>query len=267
MEPISTAISIGLPLISTLIGEALAAGDQAKADRLMAQAAAQYGPEATKELEAVHFQQLGPSAMEGVTADPEAVAMQRQALRGLQEAATTSGLTAAERADFDQAMSDAAQFEQSQRGAIVQDANARGIGGSGFELAQRLAAQQGSADRSHKAGQQAAAAAARRQALAQMQLGQMAGSFREQGFGEDSAKAQAQDAVSRFNTANANQQAMWKYGAQTDLRDKRYGSTMDQASQKQDAADRWRNTASEVGGLASEAFDRYGQRKKKTGGQ
>lgn len=255
--------SSALPIIGGLIAQAVSAGDQDKANQLRAYAQSMYGPDALNQLNAVQSQSMGPSAMGGVNADPQAVEMQREALRGLQEGANTRGLTAAEQADFDQAQNEAGQYEAGQRGAIIDNANARGIGGSGFELASRLAAEQGGAMRASQAAQQAAAAAARRQALAQMQLGQQAGQFREQGFGEGAQKAQAADAVSRFNTQNSNDFAKWRYGQQADIRNHAYDAAQTRADQYSQNAQNTRDAFTGAGSTAGAGLDWYRKNRSK----
>lgn len=197
MEPISTALMVGLPVLFGLLGDAFAAGDREEAERIRQQIADLYGPEALAEAD--RRATVGPSAMGRVQADPQAVAAQRLALRRLQEDAETVGLTDAERAEMAAGMDEAAQYERGQRGAILADAQRRGVGGSGVELAAQLQAQQGGAMRANRAGLEGAAMAARRRALANMQMGQFGGQMRGQGFEEDSAKARAADEIARFN--------------------------------------------------------------------
>lgn len=200
MEPISTALIIGLPILTKALGDALSGNDRAKADELRQQIYNLYGPEALEK--AQQDAQVGQSAMGQVQADPQAVAAQRLALQRLQEDSSTIGLTAPERAEMGAAMDDAAQYERGQREAILQNAQARGMGGSGLELASLLQGQQGGAMRAHAAGRDAAAMAARRRALANMQLGQFGSQLRGQGFGEDADKARAYDAIAQFNANN-----------------------------------------------------------------
>lgn len=196
-ELISTVAMLGLPMLFKALGDALSAGDRAEGARIRQQIADLYGPDALAEAD--RRSTVGPSAMGQVQADPQAVAAQRLALQRMQEDASTVGLTAEERAEMSAGMDEAAQYERGQRGAILQNAQARGVGGSGLELAAQLEAQQGGAMRAHKAGQNAAAMAARRRALANMQMGQFGSQLRGQDFGEKSDRAKAQDVIEKFN--------------------------------------------------------------------
>lgn len=82
------------------------------------------------------------------------------------------------------------------------NARARGIGGSDLETVSRLVANQGAAT---QGARQAVDVAALREARRDQALAQQAGlasQIRGQDFGESSARASAQDAINRYNTAN-----------------------------------------------------------------
>lgn len=90
--------------------------------------------------------------------------------------------------------------ERGGREAIMQDAAARGISGSGIEAASQMANQQGSATRMANQGFQAAADANQRQMQAVGQLSAM-----------DAQKAAAQDSINQFNKTN---QMNWAQNAE-----------------------------------------------------
>lgn len=81
--------------------------------------------------------------------------------------------------------------ERGSREAILQNAQERGVAGSGIEMASQLANQQGAATRLANQGFQAAADANQRQIQAVQGLASM-----------DAQKAAAQDAINQFNSAN-----------------------------------------------------------------
>lgn len=81
--------------------------------------------------------------------------------------------------------------ERGSREAILQNAQERGVAGSGIEMASQLANQQGAATRMANQGFQAAADANQRQMQAVQGLASM-----------DQQKAAAQDAINQFNAAN-----------------------------------------------------------------
>ncbi|MHA0110743.1 hypothetical protein ACXYUI_26840, partial [Klebsiella pneumoniae] len=94
-------------------------------------------------------------------------------------------------------------------GAITQNMQARGLGGSGLDLVAKL---QSGQDANQTEALRALEIAgqgeqARRDATAK--AGNLGGSLESQDFGEQAAKAQAQDAINRFNTQNSNQAAQY----------------------------------------------------------
>ncbi len=249
MEPITMGlVGAGLGALGRLLGEAFSAGDKAAAEAIRRQILEQYGPDALAK--AQEEAQVGPSAFEGYQADPQGMAAQRLALQQLQEDSTTQGLTALERAEMAEAQDDASQFEQGQRGAIMQNALMRGMGGSGAELAAQLTAQQGSAQRASKAATQSAANAARRRALATMQAGELGGAIRGQGFQEFGAKASAQDSIAKFNAQN-----------RRDIGSEFRGGTSQALTQQANAlegrADDTANTWSDVGSAGNQVLGTY----------
>lgn len=164
-----------------------------RALQLLAEGKLEYTPELAAAIK------LGPSKMEGISADPAAMAAQRDALTKLSKA-SEEGYGVIDRAAINAAMNEANQNERGQREAAL----ARLTPGSGASIAARLSAQQSSANR---ANQQALdiAANSRRQALAALaQQGGLASSMRNQSFGEQAQIAGAQDAIEAFNARNAN---------------------------------------------------------------
>lgn len=213
MDPITlTLVSGGISIVSSLIGQAIASGDRAKAEEIRAKAAALYGDDKVNKI--IEETKLGPSAWEGYKPDAEGLAAQKLALQKLQEGATTQGLTADEKFNLSQGMDEAANYEKGQRGAIMDNAYARGVGGSGMELAAQLQGQQGGAMRANVAARSAQADAARRKALATMQLGEFGGNVRQQGFNEFGAKATAQDSINKFNKATSRDLKQWATNGQ-----------------------------------------------------
>lgn len=259
MDPITLAlISMGVQAVGTLIGQAFAAGDRAKAEEIRAKAAALYGDDKVNAI--IQESKLGPSAWEGYTPDAAGSAAQKLALQKLQEQATTQGLTADEKYDMSEGLDEAANYERGQRGAILENAQARGVGGSGLELAAQLQSQQGGAMRANQAARSAQAVAARRKALAAMQLGEFGGGMRRQGFEEFGAKASAQDNIDKFNKSTTRDLRTWAATNQGNA------LTGDAAARDAAGADSARNWAA-AGQLAGETIGSYAdyENKKKYG--
>lgn len=143
--------------------------------------------------------QLGDSRLSNIQTDPRLMDAQNAALAELQ-AIGKEGFTQADKAAMGSAMDQAAQQERSQRDAILANQGARGMGGSGSELAAQLANQQGSAMRNSQQGAEMGLLARQRALEAMAQSGTMAGNMQGQQFDQQARVAQAQDAINQFNT-------------------------------------------------------------------
>lgn len=131
--------------------------------------------------------------------DPRLKQAQISALEGLGEVAE-GGLNDTDRAALSQIASEERTAEKGQRDAILQQADMRGAGGSGLELAQQLLNQQQSAQRQSQRDTDVAGMAQQRALQAMIQSGQLAGQIGQQDLNQASTIAQAKDAINRFNT-------------------------------------------------------------------
>lgn len=142
------------------------------------------------------------SNMEDVNQDPATRQAQMEALAGLQDITDSGGLTAIDKAK----LNDIATQEQTQargaREAILQNAQARGMGGSGLELMSQMQNQQDSATRQSGRDLDVAALAQQRALDALMNQGNLATSVGGQQFNQDASKAGAMDEIAKFNAAN-----------------------------------------------------------------
>ena len=127
---------------------------------------------------------------------------QQRALSSLQQIGDEGGLRLQDKAALTEANLDASTRARGERDAITSEMARRGLGGSGFELQAKLAGQQGDADRAARTSLGIASGANQRALQAISDAGDLGTKFRGQDFQEQSAKAQAQDAINRFNTAN-----------------------------------------------------------------
>lgn len=143
----------------------------------------------------------GPSAVQGISEDPQTRAAQMQALGLLQQRAT-GGLNPEDQAKFNQLRQQAQSDAQAKQAQIMQNYQQRGLGGGGAELAARLSGQQGSANQEASQGDQLAATASQNALQAALQSGNLGGQVRGQDFSNAMAKSQAQDMMNRFNTQN-----------------------------------------------------------------
>lgn len=145
-----------------------------------------------------------PSLLSQFSADPQLRAAQMGALENLRQLGQT-GLDATDRAAYNQLRLEAARDAKAQQDSILQNMQARGMAGSGQELAAKLMSAQNQAQIQSAQGDKLAADAAQRRLQAIAQSGQLGSQLEQQQFGEAAAKASAQDAINRFNTANQQQ--------------------------------------------------------------
>lgn len=127
--------------------------------------------------------------------DPAVRKRQLEALQLMWESAKAGGMDPQSKAALQQAQASSAAAERGARGAIVQNAQARGVGGSGVEFGAALANQQGAAQRNSMAGTAAAGDARTRALQAMYQTASGSGQAR----GQDLSAAQAKSQVEQFN--------------------------------------------------------------------
>jgi hypothetical protein len=147
----------------------------------------------------------GPSAYDSISTDPALRNKQMASLGALDDVVNSGGLRMSDKSQLNDIQQSNAAREQGSRQAISQNMQARGMGGSGMELAQQLAAQQGGADRNAQSSMQIAGNAQDRALQAMISSGQMAGGIRNQDWSQAAEKARANDDINRFNTGTANQ--------------------------------------------------------------
>lgn len=145
------------------------------------------------------------TSLKGITVPPEILAAQRQSLSKITEVVNEGGLTAIDRARLADIREQQDTIARGNSEAIIQNAQQRGVSGSGLEQAQLLLNQQAAATRSARAGTDVAAEAQRRALEAMSLQGNLAGTQRSQAFNEQSQIASAQDAIDKFNTSFQNQ--------------------------------------------------------------
>ena len=139
------------------------------------------------------------SAAMGVKPPRELVEKQYETLNQLQRIGTEGGLTAMDKAQLEEIRGQVAADEKAARGALQQQAAERGITGSGMELAGRMMAQQGAAERGSKMATDVAALAQKRAMDALAQTGQLSTNMRGQDVQEQMDRANALDAIAKFN--------------------------------------------------------------------
>ena len=135
------------------------------------------------EMAQLYLQQA--SNMGGVNQSQETVDAQMAALAGLQDITANKGLTAADQANINKIQNQENTRARGAREAILQNAQARGAGGSGLELMAQLQNQQDSATRAAQRGTDVAAQAQQRALQALMSQGQLGSQIGAQQFSQD----------------------------------------------------------------------------------
>lgn len=141
------------------------------------------------------------TAMTGVQTDPQLRTAQLNALQMIGDRSRL-GFGPEERAAFNKVQQEVGRNAEAKRQQIIQNMQARGMGGSGTELAAALSASQAQDELASEQGDRLAASAAQNALQAMSQYGQLGGQIRQQDFGEQSDRARAQDEMNRFNVVS-----------------------------------------------------------------
>jgi hypothetical protein len=144
----------------------------------------------------------GPSAYENIKTDPVALAAQQKALASMQKIGDEGGMTLEDKVNLAQIAQDELNQNRGIQEATSQNAAARGISGSGLEMAKRLSADQGTANRQSTRDMEVAAQAQARALQAIQNSGTMGSQLRTQDYNEQQNLANARDAITAFNLKN-----------------------------------------------------------------
>ena len=146
---------------------------------------------------------INESAFERIQIDPKLRELQMRALGKLQEIADNDGMTIQDRVRLRESMDTVSRQARMQRYAIMQNMEARGLSGSGTEIAMALAAHQAEVEGLSVAGSEAAARGEERAFQATISAGQMAGEIAQQDWQREAQKASALDAIATFNASQS----------------------------------------------------------------
>lgn len=211
--------------IASQVGGSIVGGIEAGNKRDAAQAAMEAAykeiesvgapPDLSREIVLKHFQRAGvltPEVENSIDAgfskvaqiqeDPSTRDASVNALRMLQQRGQL-GLSPEDRAAFNKIRNQVASETEGKRQQILQSFAARGQGGSGAELATQMAAAQQGTQQASEEGDRMAATSSARALQAMSEAGKLGSQIRGQDFDVANTKAQAEDAIRRFNTQNA----------------------------------------------------------------
>ncbi len=143
-----------------------------------------------------------PSQFEKIVTNAKYQNSQNKALAELEEIGNSGGLRLQDKAALQESLQGQQVRDRANRQAIGAEAARKGQGGSGFEIASKLQAQQGTSDQAANNSLKIAGLAQDRALQAIEAGGNLAGKYRGQDFQEQSAKASAADRINQFNTEN-----------------------------------------------------------------
>lgn len=143
----------------------------------------------------------GVSQVAQIKEDPRLRDAQNSALQSLQQRGA-GGLTAEDRLAFNELRQKQAQEAESKRQQIMQNMQARGMAGSGAELAAQLSSAQAADSDLASGGDRIAASASKNALEAMLSAGELGGKIRGQDFDVNRTRAAAEDEMNRFNIQN-----------------------------------------------------------------
>jgi len=155
------------------------------------------------------------SEMRTIQADPQAKLAQQSALEQMERIQADGGLSPQDKYHIAQTQDKMLGIARAQQEADAAQMNARGVSGSGIEVAKSLANQQNTAQNLSRETMALEALAQQRRDAMTGQLFNSASAYRQQGFSEDAARAAAQDMINQFNSGNM--QAVAARNANRDL--------------------------------------------------
>lgn len=144
---------------------------------------------------------VGRSEMGNIRTDPRFKDAQLGALSSLEEIGQ-GGMTLQDKADMSRIQSEEDTAARGKREAILNNAQARGIGGSGLELMSQMQNQQDSATRKSQRDMDVAAMSKQRALEALIKGGELGGQMQAQDFNQQAQAAGANDAIAKFNAQN-----------------------------------------------------------------
>lgn len=184
-----------------LLGEGLSAGDKAKQRALLERLLAEIQGMKVPELPTVQAEEMGPSSLESYQSDPSLVAAQRGVLARLKAMEEGGGFGIEDKADLARIGNQVAEQQKVAQSGLRNALARRGALGSGEDYASQMGMAQHANQQANQAGLDQSAMALRRRMQALTQQGSLAGDIRSQEFNEADRKAQAHDAIERYNAS------------------------------------------------------------------
>jgi len=217
-------------------------------------------------IEDLKAETIDQSEMANVRTDPRLQSEQMRSLDALKAIQDGGGMTMADKANLANIQNQAATADKGRRDSIMQSMNQRGMGGSGLELLSNLQSSQAATNQQAQSGLDVAGMAQRRALDAIMQGGQMAGNMRSQDFAEQSRKAEAADAINRFNTQNKMDVNRYNVGGRQDISNAQVNTQNKNLMMPNEIAqqnyDNQMGKAAAMGGARGQQINYYGDRRR-----
>lgn len=184
-----------------LSANAAGAPDREQARRILEMMLEKYGQLKTPELQDAPAEELGDTALAGLSTDPRLQEAQYGSLDALKQIQDMGGLTLEDRAALNKVQGQTARQESAGRASIANDFASRGQLGSANQLAMAMSNQQNSANRVAEAGENTAATAQRRYFDSILQRGRLGGEMDDRQYRQKSDAARARDLIAQHNAA------------------------------------------------------------------
>lgn len=208
----------------------------------------------TPELQQADLYLQDPAELSKYTEDARTRGAQMRALEGLGREVDYAGMTPEDAAAYNRSRQQAGMMDAGFRGAAQQQAAARGMGGSVADYAAALSSGQAATNRASQEGTQAAADARQRYLQALEGLGSMGGNVRGQDFSVANARAQAQDAINRFNVGQKGATQAYNLG----IPQQNFANQMGLAQQRLGAANQMAGEYNQRGDTAEKTAAKWG---------
>jgi hypothetical protein len=199
-----------------------------------------------------YLSQLADTNYNNINVDPSFRDAQKSALSKLSDITSGNGLSQADLQQIDQIGREEALRAKGQRDSLTQNAQSRGVAGSGLEMASLLGNEQASADRAATRGTDVAQMAQQRALQAVGQQANLGIAGQGQLYGEASDKAHAQDLINQFNTLAQNQAGQAAFSNQQDIANKNTSvANQDMDVNRNIAMDNYNNQLNYINNIAA----------------
>jgi hypothetical protein len=246
MPGIEDLAGFGLNVGGSLLAEWLNSADEATRQRLLSQAADEYGNVSEPVLQRLVAQE-GQSQFQGAPTEFGNNGSRNAAIQALMNEGLSGGNTLEDKVAQSNAQRTAGQATRASSQQALQSAASRGMGGASSTLqAQVLGASQG-ADRAAQVGLQGASDARQRALTALQQGGGMAGQAEQADSESDARRRESLDRMAQFNAGQRQRTNEYNSGLQQQgfqnhlaVSDRRSGADQMRANQLKEQEDVWR---------------------------